>query len=109
MRRIGFALSVATAGLILGATAPRARADESASAVAAASGQNEEEEQAIRAQFQKAPDLGNNHITVTVDDGIAVLEGTVDSEQEKKEAQRIAHVDGILGVNNRLQVRGASK
>jgi osmotically-inducible protein OsmY len=105
MKRIGFALSVATAGLILGATAPRARADESSSVAAA----NTKEEQAIRTQFQKAPDLGNNHITVTVDDGIAVLEGTVDSEQEKKEAQRIAHVDGILGVNNRLHVRGAAK
>jgi hypothetical protein len=107
MTRIGFALSVATAGLMLGATAPRARADDSASVVAAANGR---EEQAIRAQFHKeAPDLENNHITITVDDGIAVLEGTVDSEQEKKEAQRIAHVDGILGVNNRLKVRGAGK
>jgi hypothetical protein len=44
-----------------------------------------------------------------VDDGIAVLEGTVDSQREKKEAQQLAHVDGILGVNNRLEVRGAGK
>ena len=44
-----------------------------------------------------------------VDDGIAVLEGTVDSTREKKEAQRLAHVDGILGVSNRLHVRGAAK
>jgi hypothetical protein len=44
-----------------------------------------------------------------VDDGIAVLEGTVDSEREKKEAQRLAHVEGVLGVNNRLHVRGTGK
>jgi len=50
-----------------------------------------------------------HRIDVHVDDGIAVLEGTVDSKQEKKEAQQLAHVDGILGVNNRLAVRGAGK
>jgi osmotically-inducible protein OsmY len=67
------------------------------------------QEQQIQAQFQKAPDLKNNHIKVEIDDGIAVLEGTVDSQREKKEAQQLAHVDGILGVNNRLEVRGAGK
>jgi osmotically-inducible protein OsmY len=82
---------------------PRAVADESST------GADRKEEQQIQAQFQKAPDLENNHIAVTVDDGIAVLEGTVDSQREKKEAQQLAHVDGILGVNNRLQVRGAGK
>jgi hypothetical protein len=38
-----------------------------------------------------------------------VLEGTVDSQKEKKEAQQLAHVDGILGVNNRLEVRVSAK
>ena len=103
MRRIGFALSFATAGLILGATAQRAFADESPTVA------DVKQEQAIEAQLQKTPDLENNQIKVTVDDGIAVLEGTVDSAREKKEAQQLAHVDGILGVNNRLHVRGAAK
>ena len=103
MTRIALALSVATGALILGAMGPKAAADE------ISTGADAKEEQQIRAQFQKTPDLNNNLIAVTVDDGIAVLEGTVDSEQEKKEAQRLAHVDGILGVNNRLQVRGTGK
>jgi len=38
-----------------------------------------------------------------------VLEGTVDSQREKKEATSLANVDGILGVNNRLHVRGPEK
>ncbi len=103
MRRIWFALSVATAGLILAGTGPTAVADESSTAA------DSKQEEQIQARFQKTPDLKNNRIEVNVDDGIAILEGTVDSEREKKEAQKLAHVDGILGVNNRLDVRGAGK
>ena len=105
MTRIALALSVATSALILGAIGPKAVADESSTGA----DKDKKEEQQIRAQFQKTPDLNNNLIAVSVDDGIAVLEGAVDSEQEKKEAQQLAHVDGILGVNNRLQVRGTGK
>jgi osmotically-inducible protein OsmY len=103
MRRCWFGLSLGTAGLILVGTGSRAVADESSTGV------DKQEEQQIRTQLQKAADLKNDRITVSVDDGIAVLEGTVDSEREKKEAQQLAHVDGILGVNNRLQVRGTGK
>jgi osmotically-inducible protein OsmY len=101
MTRGWFALSVATAGLILGGS--RAIADESSAAADA------QQKQEIQAEFHRAPDLKHDHIAVEVDDGIAVLEGTVASEQQKKEAQQRAHVDGILGVNNRLHVRGAAK
>ena len=103
MRRVWSALSVATAGLILMGTSSMAVADESST------GADEKEEQQIRVQLQTAPELRNNHIEVNVDDGIAVLEGTVDSAREKKAAQQLAHVGGILGVNNRLEVRGAGK
>jgi len=97
-------LSFATAGLVGAlATCRTAVADEGRTRIDA------QEEQQIRRELKKAPGLDNNRITVKVDDGIAVLEGTVDSRQEKKEAQQCAHVDGILGVNNRLQVRGAGK
>lgn len=104
MRRILLGLSFATAGLI-GAvgTSRTAAADEGRTRVDA------QQEQQIRQELQKAPGLENNRIVVKVDDGIAVLEGTVDSQQEKKEAQQCAHVDGILGVNNRLHVRAAGK
>jgi osmotically-inducible protein OsmY len=100
MTRIWF-LSVATVGLIVGGT--RAMAGETSAATDA------QQKQEIQQQLQKEPDLKNDHIAVKVDDGIAVLEGTVDSKREKKEAQEVAHVEGILGVNNRLQVRGAEK
>ncbi|HXT99546.1 MAG TPA: BON domain-containing protein [Polyangia bacterium] len=105
MRRILMALSAGTAGLLLAGTGRLAVADESSGGTAA----DTKQEQQIRATFQKTPDLRNDRIDVKVDDGIAVLEGTVDSQKEKKEAQQLAHVDGILGVNNRLQVRGAGK
>ena len=103
MRRISFRLSVGMAGLMLVGTGRLAAADEGSSVA------DKQEVQQIQAQIAKTPDLKNNHIQVTVDDGIAVLEGTVDTQREKKEAQQIAHVDGILGVNNRLQIRGAGK
>jgi len=103
MGRILFRLSLGMAGLMLAGTGRMAIADESSSAA------DKQEVQQIQAQFAKTPDLENNHIRVTVDDGIAVLEGSVDTRAEKKEAQQLAHVDGILGVNNRLQVRGAGK
>ena len=103
MRRVWLGLSVATAGLILMGTSSRAVADDDAFDA------DDKQEQQIEARLQQAPDLKNNHIEVDVDDGIAVLEGTVDSAREKKQAQRLAHVGGILGVNNRLEVRGAGK
>ena len=100
MRRIWFVRCVATAGLILVGTSSMAIADDSST------GPDEKQEQQIQARLHTAPDLKNNRIEVDVDDGIAVLEGTVDSAREKKEAQQLAHVDGILGVNNRLHVAG---
>lgn len=105
MTRMWFAMSIATAGLVLTVAGSRARADDSSAAAAATADANAEEAQAIQTQFDETPGLKNRHIEVKVDDGIAVLEGTVDSQREKKEAQELAHVDGVLGVNNRLQVR----
>lgn len=98
MRRIWFALSGATAGLILMGASATVVADDGSNAV------NRQQEQQIRSVLERTPDLENNRIVVTVDDGIAVLEGSVDSKAERKEAQQLAHVDGILGVNNRLKV-----
>lgn len=103
MKRILLALSVGAAGLFVVGTSSMAVADQSSADA------NEKQEEDIRACFQQTPDLKNNRIDVKVDDGIAVLEGTVDTAKEKKEAQKLAHVDGILGVNNRLKVSGAQK
>ena len=103
MRRIWRGLSIATAVLVLAGVTPRAMADTDSTDV------DDRQEEQIRSKLQKAPELKNNHIEVDVDDGIAVLEGTVDTKREKKAATQLAHVDGILGVNNRLEVRGAGK
>jgi osmotically-inducible protein OsmY len=96
---IGFVLSAAAAGLILTGASALAAGDEGST------GANQQEEQQIQANLEKAPDLKNNRIDVKVDDGVVVLEGIVDSTGEKTEAQRLAHVDGVLGVNNRIVVR----
>jgi len=104
MRRIIWGLSVAIASLMgTVGTSQTAVADVGRTRIDA------QEEHQIRLCLEKAPDLEDNKIKVNVDDGIAVLEGTVDSQHEKKEAQKLAHVDGILGVNNRLRVHGAGK
>ena len=103
MKGIWNAWTVATAGLILVGTSSMALAGEPPA------GADVLQQQQILAWFQRTPDLADNRITVSVDDGIATLEGTVDSAAEKKEAQQLAHVDGIHGVNNRLQVRAAGK
>src|SRR5262245_2783654 len=103
MRRSWFARAVGTAALILVGTSSLAVADEGPNRA------DERQAQQFYYRLRNAPDLANNRIPVEVDDGIAVLEGTVDSEHEKKEAQALAHVEGILGVNNRLVVRSVGK
>jgi hypothetical protein len=100
MRFIRLSLAVATAGLMLGASSPRVLADDD---------QDDKQEQEIRTSLQKAPDLKDDYIAVDVDDGIAQLKGTVDSQAEKRKATQVAHVQGILGVDNRLEVRPAGK
>lgn len=58
----------------------------------------------IQARLQKDPDLKNNRIDVTVDNGIATLKGTVDTNAEKVTASRLAMVKGVVGVQNQLDV-----
>ena len=62
----------------------------------------------IQLRLQKDPDLKNNRIEVTVSDGVATLKGKVDTQAEKAEATRLASVSGIVGIDNRLEVAGAS-
>ena len=103
MRQIRLALAVATAGLVFGVWSHGVMADESST------DEEDRQEQQIRVRLQRAPELRNNQIHVDVDDGIALLEGTMDTEAEKMKSTQLAHVDGILGVNNRLEVRRPAK
>jgi hyperosmotically inducible protein len=59
---------------------------------------------AIQTRLQKDPELRNNAINVTVNDGVAVLTGTVDTQTERSDAARLALVNGIVSVDNRLDV-----
>ena len=79
MKRWCYALS--TAALVLAGVSSVAVAEGSST------GADAQQEVQIRAQLAMAPDLRNNRIVVHVDDGIAVLEGTVDTQAEKKEAR----------------------
>jgi hyperosmotically inducible protein len=63
-----------------------------------------QQEAAIQTRLQKDPDLRNNSIHVTVNDGVALLTGTVDTEAERSDAARLAQVNGIVTVDNRLDV-----
>ena len=58
----------------------------------------------IQLRLQKNPDLRNNTIGVSVNNGVATLTGTVDTQAEKSGAARLALVSGIVGVDNRLDV-----
>jgi osmotically-inducible protein OsmY len=58
----------------------------------------------IQARLQKDPDLKNNRIDVTVDNGIATLKGNVDTDAEKANASKLAMVKGVVGVQNQLDV-----
>src|SRR5579871_1808195 len=63
---------------------------------------------AIVGRLQNEPSLRNNHIDVTVENGVVKLTGTVDSEAEKAAAARAATVGGVVGVDNRLIVSAQS-
>lgn len=58
----------------------------------------------IQARLQKDPDLKNNRVDVTVDNGIATLKGNVDTDAEKARAAQLAMIKGVVGVQNQLDV-----
>lgn len=62
----------------------------------------------IQLRLQNDPALKDNRIEVTVNKGIATLKGMVDTDAEKAEAARLASVNGITGIDNRLEVGSAS-
>jgi hyperosmotically inducible protein len=61
----------------------------------------------IQGRLNKDPDLKNNRIEVSVDNGIATLKGTVDTDAEKERAAQLAMVKGVVGVQNQLDVGSA--
>jgi hyperosmotically inducible periplasmic protein len=64
-------------------------------------------EKQIQANLQNDRDLANNHIDVTVADGVATLKGTVDSDLERDKAVRLAGIGGVRIVDDQLKVGSA--
>ena len=58
----------------------------------------------IHSFLQNDPDLKNNRIDVRVDNGVAVLKGTVDTQSERVRAEDLARTSGVTRVDNRLEV-----
>jgi osmotically-inducible protein OsmY len=61
-------------------------------------------EEQIQTRFQSDTDLRNNTIQATIDNGVATLKGTVDTDAEKAKAARLAMVKGVSHVDNQLKV-----
>jgi hyperosmotically inducible protein len=61
-------------------------------------------QKAIQGKLKKDGDLKNNRIAVSVETSVATLKGTVDTASEKAKAEELAHVDGIVRVDNELEV-----
>jgi hyperosmotically inducible protein len=58
----------------------------------------------IVSALQNDADLKNNRIDVRVDNGVAVLKGTVDTASERNKAGELARTGGIVRVDNQLEV-----
>ena len=65
--------------------------------------------EAIESQLFWSPFVDEDGITVTVEDGVAVLTGTVDSWSERRDAAINAWEGGARRVQNLLSVAGAEK
>lgn len=61
----------------------------------------------VRAELIDAREIDALEIKITTTDGVVMLDGTVNSEEERTRAGQIAEsVDGVRSVNNRIEVRG---
>ena len=58
----------------------------------------------VQSRLQKDADLKNNQIQATVDNGVVTLRGTVDTDEERAKAGRLARVSGVNKVDNQLKV-----
>jgi hyperosmotically inducible periplasmic protein len=58
----------------------------------------------IRTKLSKDADLKNNKIDVVVDNGVATLKGTVDTQEERSKAESLARVGGVVRVDDQLDV-----
>jgi osmotically-inducible protein OsmY len=62
----------------------------------------------IRAKFAKSK-INAEHFTVTVQNGVATIEGKTDVIQHKGVATRMAKTGGAVAVRNQIQISEAAK
>lgn len=60
----------------------------------------------VESQLWWSPFVDSEDVTVTVDEGVATLKGTVGSERERRAAAENARQGGAKEVRNRLRVKG---
>src|SRR4029078_948265 len=58
----------------------------------------------VEAKLKSADSLKNDHIVVSVDNGVVTLSGTVHSEAQRLRARQLAKVTGVTNVENKLEV-----
>jgi hyperosmotically inducible protein len=58
----------------------------------------------IQAGLQKDPDLKDNSIDVTIENGVVTLKGVVDTKAERARAERIAYANGVASLDDQLTV-----
>ncbi len=66
-------------------------------------------ERNIRARLAKSKMAATEHFTVTVHDGVAVLEGKSNVIQHKGVATRLAKLGGAVAVQNHIQISDEAK
>ena len=90
------ALSVAMAGMSHAASVVKPNA-------VAAKPQDAQIERTIRAKFTKSK-INADHFTVSVQNGVATIEGKTNVIQHKGVATRLARTGGALAVQNHIQI-----
>jgi len=66
-------------------------------------------ERNIRARLAKSKMAATEHFTVTVQNGVAILEGKTNVIQHKGVATRLAKLGGALAVQNHIQISEEAK
>ena len=63
----------------------------------------------IETRLKNAASLKDDTITVSVDNGVVTLTGTVDSKAQSLRAAQLAHVKGVTNVENKLDVESKTE
>lgn len=111
MKKYFFALvvAVACAGLVHAAPAASAGATVPKAAPQARALPDSVIERNIRAKLARSKVSLTDHFTVSVHNGVAVLEGKTNVIQHKGVATRLAKSGGAVAVQNRIQVSEAAR